>query len=97
MSRRDDWRLEPHVCRACFGRIASRELDEDEGRRLYVCTHCGLEAEGTRASALCACGTKLPKGKGRYVSAGLRCHENKARSPEFPALYVASINGTQPV
>lgn len=95
MSRRDDWRLEPHVCRSCFSRIASREVDED-GKRLYQCTNCGLEAEGHKPSVLCACGTKMRKGKTGFVSAGLVCHENRARSPEFPALYVASLNGVQP-
>lgn len=96
MSRsRDEWRLEPHVCRVCFARIASRVSDEDEDLRLYVCTNCGLEAEGRKASVICACGAKMPKGKGRAVDAGLRCHENRARSPEFPSLYVASLNGVQ--
>lgn len=96
MSRRtEEWRLEPHVCRSCFSRVASRELDED-GKRLYQCTNCGLEAEGHKPSALCACGAKIRKGKGASVSAGLQCHENKARSPEFPARYVASFAGAQP-
>ena len=98
MSRRDaGWRLEPHVCRVCFSRIASRVIEGDaEDRREYVCTGCGLEAAGHRASVLCACGTKVKKGKTSYADAGLRCHENRARSPEFPALYVASVNGAQP-
>jgi len=95
MKAREEWRLEPHVCRACFGRIASKPVDDDD-RRLYQCTHCGLEAEGHKASVLCACGTKIRKGKSAHVDAGLRCHENKAKSVEFPALYVASINGVQP-
>lgn len=96
MSRRDDnWRLEPHCCRACFGRIASRQAEGDEDARLYQCTNCGLEAVGHRPSVLCSCGAKIPKGKGRYVSAGLVCHENTARSMEFPALYVASFGGSQ--
>lgn len=96
MSRqREDWRLEPHVCRVCFGRVASRETDADAGLRLYVCTNCGLEAEGHKVTALCACGTKIRRGKTGQVDAGLRCHENQARSVEFPALYVASIAGVQ--
>lgn len=98
MSRGHQWRLEPHVCRACFGRVASRPAgDEDSDHRIYACTNCGLEAEGARASVLCACGTKIRSGvqKGRYVDAGLRCHENRARSPEFPAQYVASHAGAQ--
>jgi hypothetical protein len=96
VSRRDDWRIEPHVCRVCFGRVVSRELDEEAGDRQYVCTNCGLEAKGHRVACLCACGTKVRKGKGAFVDAGLRCHENNAKSPEFPALYVASFGGAQP-
>lgn len=93
---REEWRLEPHVCRACFGRLVSRPADDaDEGQRLYHCSNCGLEAEGHKPSALCACGTKLRKGKGQFVDAGLRCHENSAKSPEFPAEIVASYGGAQ--
>lgn len=89
-----DWRLEPHCCRACFGRIASRP---DGDRRLYHCTNCGAEAHGERADVLCACGTKMRVGKhgSTYRDAGLRCHENRARSPEFPSLYTASYGGAQ--
>ena len=97
MSRADNWRLEPHVCRVCFSRIVSKPADdEDDDKRVYVCTCCGLQAEGHRASSLCACGTKIRKGKGQLVDAGLRCHKNQAKSPEFPAEYVASFNGVQP-
>lgn len=95
MSRaREEWRLEAHVCRVCFGRIASREADDD-GKRLYRCANCGLEAEGHKPSALCACGAKLRKGKNQWVDAGLRCHPNQQKSPEFPAEIVASFNGVQ--
>lgn len=96
MRKSDNWRLEPHVCRACFGRVASRELDDEGMAREYVCTNCGLSAEGARVSVICACGTKLKSGKSAQKDAGLRCHENRARSPEFPALYAASFNGAQP-
>ena len=96
MSRaRDDWRLESHCCRVCFGRIVSREIDED-GKRLYQCTNCGLEADGHKPSVLCACGTKIRKEKGKVSDAGLRCHENRARSPSFPSVITASFGGSQP-
>ena len=48
-----------------------------------------------------ACGIKLRKAKGDgrtsevLVDAGIRCHENRSRSPEFPAVYVASYAGAQ--
>lgn len=80
-------RLEPHVCRVCFGRVASRALGD---RRVYVCTNCGLEGVGGKPSAICACGIKVRKN-----DAGIRCHANKVRSPEFPALFVASYGGAQ--
>ena len=95
MSRDKQWRLEPHVCRSCFSRIVSRPLDEDDDKRLYHCPNCGMEAEGSRASVLCACGMKVRKGKSAWADAGVRCHENQAKSPEFPALYVCSYGGAQ--
>lgn len=91
--------LEPHVCRSCFGRVASEP--HQAGERRYFCTNCGLEAIGQKPSVICSCGMKLRKvrGDGRtsvaLVDAGLRCHENKRVSPEFPALYVASYGGAQ--
>lgn len=91
----DGWRLEPHVCRSCFSRLVSRQADDEDAGRVYLCTSCGLEGAGHRADVLCACGTKLRKGKVAWVDAGIRCHENLARSPEFPALYVASYGGAQ--
>lgn len=93
-------RLEPHVCRVCFGRIASFPAADGDGRT-YQCTNCGLEAQGHKASVVCACGIKLHKRKGDGRSAatlqdaGVRCHENRRVSPEFPALYVASFGGAQ--
>ena len=89
----DGWRLEPHCCRVCFARIASTKLEH--GGRLYQCTNCGLEGEG-KPSSVCACGIKLRKARadGRSgdarLDAGVRCHLNPSRSPEFPALYVCS-------
>jgi hypothetical protein len=94
-------RLEPHVCRECFGRVASEPECAESGTRRYFCTNCGLEASGVKASAVCACGIKLRKAKGDgrsscvLVDAGIRCHENRARSPNFPALFVASYAGAQ--
>jgi hypothetical protein len=96
MKKADGWRLEPHVCRCCFGRIASQAIDGDEDRRQYVCTNCGLQSDGQRVSVLCACGMKIRKGKGKHVDAGLRCHENQSRTMEFPAMFVASYGGAQP-
>lgn len=91
-------RLEPHCCRACFGRIASAPID-DFGDRRYLCTVCGLTAGGTSAAVVCACGIKRrrPGASGKrdfdLVDAGIRCHENPRVSPEMPALIVASYGG----
>lgn len=87
------WRLEPHVCRHCFARIASAKAGHG---RLYRCTNCGLEGESGRPSVVCACGIKLRKARadGRsgeaVIDAGVRCHPNPDPSPANPALYVAS-------
>lgn len=89
--------LEPHVCRSCFGRVASMNIAR--GMKRYLCTNCGLSAEGFSVSVVCSCGIKLHKsrgdgrGSGVMVDAGVRCHENKNRTPEFPSLYVASFAG----
>ena len=88
--------LEPHICRHCFGRLASLP---GESSTTYACTNCGAEAEGHDPSVLCCCGIKLretkPDGKPGEpkVDAGLRCHANDNRSVEFPALFVASVGG----
>lgn len=93
----DGLKLEPHVCRSCFGRIVSKKTKD--GLRHYFCTNCGLSADGHHPRVICACGIKLRKTKtdGRssfvMVDAGIRCHENRHRTPEFPAEYVASFGG----
>lgn len=98
----DHYRLEPHICRHCFGRIGSTELvtaGGDGHARQYTCTNCGASSKGPDASVLCCCGIKLRKpgddGKPgpEMVDAGIRCHENENVRPDFPALYVASYRG----
>jgi hypothetical protein len=92
------WQLEPHCCRVCFGRIASRKVPDG---REFECTNCGARGVGNKASVICACGIKIRKYKGDgrtaavMVDAGIRCHSNKRVSPEFPALFVASYGGAQ--
>jgi hypothetical protein len=78
-----EWRIELHVCRICFGRVTSRETFD--GRRLFRCSNCGVEREGSSASAICACGIKL-KSK---IDAGIRCVVNEQRTPESPSEIVA--------
>ena len=84
------WTLEPHVCRHCFGRLAS--TGAPDGARRYHCTNCGAEAVGTAPDALCSCGLKLRNHGpgGGLVDAGLRCQPNPSPSPEFPSLFVAA-------
>jgi hypothetical protein len=81
--------LEPHVCRHCFGRLAS-EPGED-GHRRYQCTNCGASAAGATPAVLCACGLTFRR-HGRAdqpQDAGLRCQQNPSPTPEFPSLFVA--------
>lgn len=99
MSRKPSptWRLEPHCCRLCFGRIMSRPTDEDDGT-VYRCANCGAEAIGTRPAVLCACGTRIRKGgkhSATFVDAGLRCHVNQNPNPSLPSEIVASYGGAQ--
>lgn len=77
MGIKDDvWRIEPHVCRACFGRILSRAEGD---ARLYRCADCGTEKTGHASSVLCSCGIRL-----NARTAGVRCEPNVQQSPEFP-------------
>jgi hypothetical protein len=90
----ETWALEPHICRACFGRLVSRPADAPGWRR-YQCTNCGLEASAQAAAEVCCCGTKLRKAtpSGRsgaaLIDAGIRCMSNPAPTPDFPSVIVA--------
>lgn len=82
MSRPDElWRLEPHACLTCLGRVLSRK--ETGERRLFRCADCGVDGVGTPRS-ICACGSKIAT-----RDAGIRCVENPKPTPECPALIVA--------
>jgi hypothetical protein len=88
------WHLEPHVCRACFGRMASRALSETTSE--FMCTNCMLLTVSESHTDACCCGMKIRKrnGSGRsggpMVDAGVRCIVNPEKSPAFPSAYVAS-------
>lgn len=90
----DSWRLEPHICRACFSRLVSRGADGADRR--YHCTNCGLEAVAASAEALCCCGTKIrrptkgSKSGTTLVDAGIRCVVNPVPTPDFPSVIVAA-------
>lgn len=80
------WRLAPHVCAVCFGRILARpDPDASEHGTLYRCSNCGAEKRSTRPESLCACGITLRTGR----NAGIRCIPNPSRTPECPAEIVA--------
>lgn len=70
------WRVTPHACRICFGRILQRFVG---GRHQTMCAECGTTVEGSH-KALCCCGTKMADGK----DAGLRCIKNPHVTPETP-------------
>lgn len=80
---RFSWHLEPHCCRACFGRLLSRETFDR--RRIYRCSNCGAEREGSDSRVICCCGLKLRTGR----DMGVRCVVNESKSPEFPSEIVA--------
>lgn len=80
------WVLEPHCCRHCFGRLVSRA---DGNERVYRCTNCGVERSGLKSAVLCACGATVHRKGGGDVNLGLRCVENKTRTPECPSEIVA--------
>lgn len=83
-------RLEPHVCRHCFGRLLSSPGSGGSWR--FLCSNCGAAAHGDAPDVLCACGLKLRNhGPGpRLVDAGLRCQPNPNPNPAFPSLFVAA-------
>lgn len=90
------WRLEPHVCRKCFGRVLSRCADT-VGVRVYRCSDCGHEVEADNPAEICCCGVKIRKSGrdgskhgGSLVDAGLRCIKNPARTNLLPSEVVAA-------
>lgn len=92
-SQNERWNLEPHVCRECFGRMASRPAAG--GKIEVLCTNCGANGITETIDNSCCCGVKVRKrnGAGRsggpMVDAGIRCIPNPERSPAFPSMYVA--------
>ena len=93
----ESWRLEPHICRACFSRLVSQGADG--AMRRYHCTNCGLEAVAPGADALCCCGTKIrrptkgAKSGHTLISAGLKCVVNPDPTPDFPSVIIAMEAG----
>lgn len=79
------FRLTPHCCRCCFSRVLVRETFDH--KRVYRCSGCGIEREGTSPAAICSCGIKLKTN----VDAGIRCQVSESRTPEFPAEITAAL------
>lgn len=77
------WRLEPHVCNRCYGRVLSRNVDG--GARIYRCAECGNSATGKTSQVICSCGMKL----GGKKDMGIRCMRNENRRPEFMVEFCA--------
>lgn len=84
------WRLEPHCCIECFGRILSQPAaTTGVGRQSltrYRCSECGAEKAGTSAAVVCACGFQF---NGRH-HLRLKCQPNANKSTFHPAEYVAT-------
>ncbi len=89
MSTLELFRIEPHVCVSCMGRVLSTALPKPDGGtstiRLYRCAECGIERVGQGPAIICACGFKV---SGR-PTIGLRCEPNREKSSEFPAEIIA--------
>lgn len=82
------WRITPHACRNCFGRVLARP--DGEGERVYRCSNCGLERPGRKTDVICGCGISLKGGK----NAGLRCIVQAKPTPECPAqVVVEEVSG----
>lgn len=77
------WELTSHACRICFGRVLVRTTFEN--KKIYKCSNCDIEVEGSHEHALCCCGMKLRSNR----DAGVRCQVNTNRTPENPAAVVA--------
>jgi hypothetical protein len=79
----ESFRIEPHVCADCMGRVLSRDLPDMGGvaATSYRCADCGVEREGTSPAVICMCGFKV-RGRTNLV---LRCERNREKTPEFPA------------
>lgn len=79
----ETWRLEDHLCSACFGRLLSRK--PEGAPRIYRCGTCGAESTATSRQggklhpAICACSTRYGSQDG-----GLRCVVNAERGPLLP-------------
>jgi hypothetical protein len=85
----ESFRIEPHVCVHCMGRVLSRALPDLDDvaaiSRLFRCADCGVEKEGQTPSVICTCGFKVH----RRTNLGLRCESNTGKTPEFPAEIIA--------
>ena len=87
-----DWRMTPHVCRMCFGRVLVRQ-DREHGGLIFRCASCGNEGHGDAPAVICACGFKLEGTK----DMGVRCHVNPERTPDSIDEIVATVHPEQPV
>jgi len=80
------WRMTPHACRVCFGRVLARRVgDCDE--QIFRCASCGNEGHGDTPAVVCACGFKLEGTK----DMGVRCHVNPERTPDSIDEIVATV------
>ncbi len=81
----EGWRLVPHVCRGCLGRLLERA-------GVFRCAVCAAEAEGG-PDAICGCGISV---EGAPAPVGFRCEPNTARTPENPAEFVIAFGADGP-
>ena len=90
MSASDEllWRITPHICRSCLGRVLERIAPD--GSRVFRCAKCGIERFGGDDAAICMCGLRLG---GDGVDLGVRCVPNSGRHQEILSEIIAEQVG----
>lgn len=79
------WKVEPHICAACFGRVLAKTVEG--GAREFRCSNCDATWTG-QAKDGCCCGMKVGN-----RDAGIRCVENPSRPPELLSQIIAKEVG----
>jgi hypothetical protein len=83
-----EWKLAPHVCRYCMGRLVC-------SGDTFKCSSCGVEAVGVKDGkpvAICGCGMR-PSAKSKDGLKSFACGPNPQRSPANPAEIVILFAG----
>ena len=88
------YRVIPHACRACGGRLLRAEREDKEALVRYRCANCGIHQDAPAENRyghrlLCFCGAKPPGG----VKLALRCVANPQQRLEAPDQIIVTAVG----